>query len=106
VLCTSPILLAELADVIGQPEFAQRLRKAGLDGETLIHEFERLAEFRLAAPLSRDPDDDHVLACAVAANADFIVSGDDDLLSLRENRGDYRGFVILTAAQACQRLSC
>jgi uncharacterized protein len=32
---------------------------------------------------SRDPDDDKFLACAVAAKADFIVSGDDDLLTLK-----------------------
>ena len=31
-----------------------------------------------------DPDDNHVLACAVEGNADLIVSGDQDLLRLRE----------------------
>ena len=34
-------------------------------------------------PTSRDPDDDKFLACAVAAKADFVVSGDDDLLTLK-----------------------
>jgi predicted nucleic acid-binding protein len=31
---------------------------------------------------SADPDDDHVIACALAARADWIVSGDAHLLNL------------------------
>ena len=31
---------------------------------------------------SRDPDDDHFLRAAVAAEASWLVSGDDDLLSI------------------------
>jgi len=34
-----------------------------------------------------DPDDDHVLACALGAKADLIVSGDSDLLNLKTYRG-------------------
>lgn len=41
-----------------------------------------------------DSDDDQVLACAVAAGADYIVSGDRHLLDLRE----YRGIRILSPA--------
>jgi predicted nucleic acid-binding protein len=32
--------------------------------------------------ICRDPDDDRMVACAVAGDADAIVSGDDDLLVL------------------------
>lgn len=38
---------------------------------------------QLDARVSRDADDDAVLACALAARADLIVSGDDDLLSIK-----------------------
>ncbi|RCK78438.1 MAG: hypothetical protein OZSIB_1358 [Candidatus Ozemobacter sibiricus] len=38
-----------------------------------------------------DPDDDKFLECAIALNADFIVSGDRHLLEL----GDYMGIKIL-----------
>ena len=36
----------------------------------------------LPEPASRDPDDDKFLACAVAAGADVLVSGDRDLLAV------------------------
>ena len=42
-----------------------------------------------------DVDDDHVIACAMVARADAIVSGDRDLLDLTE----HQGIAILTAAQ-------
>ncbi len=46
--------------------------------------------------MSRDADDDAVLACALAARADLVVSGDDDLLSLKS----FNGIPIFTVAQA------
>lgn len=47
-----------------------------------------------------DPDDDQVIAAAVAAAADRIVAGDADLLAI----GSPRGIPILIAAQALQQL--
>jgi len=44
----------------------------------------------------RDPDDDVVLATALAARADIIVSGDKDLIDLRR----FRNIEIVTAASA------
>ncbi len=44
--------------------------------------------------ICRDPCDDMVLECAVNAGAQFIVSGDKDLLSL----GYFRGIRIVTPA--------
>ena len=41
----------------------------------------------LEGPVCRDPDDDTVLATAVAADANLIVTGDDDLLVLRTYAG-------------------
>jgi putative PIN family toxin of toxin-antitoxin system len=38
-------------------------------------------------PVTRDPDDDVVLAGAVAGRADVIVTGDEDLLVLRQHEG-------------------
>ena len=36
----------------------------------------------LEKPVSRDPDDDKFIACALAADIKIIVSGDQDLLSI------------------------
>ena len=41
----------------------------------------------LPAPVSRDPDDDAVLATALAGRAEIIVTGDDDLLVLKAYQG-------------------
>jgi putative PIN family toxin of toxin-antitoxin system len=39
---------------------------------------------QLITGVSRDPDDDNILACVLAANADYLVIGDHDLLDLHE----------------------
>ncbi len=38
---------------------------------------------KLPTEVCRDKDDDHVLACAVSADAKYLVTGDKDLLSLK-----------------------
>jgi uncharacterized protein len=85
-LLTSPALLDELADVINRVKFRMILERANVNPKRLLAEVRDLAEVvdppPLASPVSRDPDDDAVLALALAAQADFIVSGDDDLLAL------------------------
>ena len=42
----------------------------------------------------RDPDDDKFISCAVSASADFIVSGDKDLLDM----GKYKSVRIISAS--------
>jgi len=49
----------------------------------------RLARVRRRIRLSRDPDDDAYLSLALAARADFLITGDEDLSSL--SPGDLRG---------------
>jgi len=53
---------------------------------------EMVAPAELPPDACCDPDDLAVLGAAVAANADCVVTGDKDLLSL----GHYRGIPILT----------
>jgi len=48
------------------------------------------------APVSRDPDDDQVLACALAADAGLIVTRDQDLRTL----DPFRTIRILSAREA------
>ncbi len=50
--------------------------------------------------VERDPDDDRVLECAVTAKAEFIVTGDSDLLSL----GEYEGIQIIQVTEFLNRV--
>ena len=45
--------------------------------------------------IAKDPDDDQVIACAIAASADYIVSGNRHLLTLAV----YNSIQILNATQ-------
>jgi putative PIN family toxin of toxin-antitoxin system len=103
-LCTSVILLAELAEVIARDKFAQRIQLAGLSAADLVQDYRRLCitvePQALSAPVSRDTDDDHVLACAIAVCADLIVTRDLDLLDLKT----FRDIPILAAADALRRV--
>jgi putative PIN family toxin of toxin-antitoxin system len=104
-LCSSPVLMAELLDVVSREKFASRLEQAGLAPLGIVAEIRRLATLSAPASVPRvianDADDDHVLACALAANAELIVSGDKHLLGLG---GQYQGIRILTPAQAVQMI--
>ena len=95
-LHTSSILLAELADVLGRPAVSRRLAAIGRSASAVLVDYVEAVE--LIEPIeviciAPDPDDDHVVACAVAANSQWIVSGDLDLLDL----GTFRGIRILSA---------
>jgi uncharacterized protein len=102
---SSPELLAELADVLARPKFDAILSRSNSSREQMLTQMHQLAELtdppRLTQPVCRDPDDDAVLALAIATLADVIVSGDDDLLSLTS----FEGIPILNPAQVLQQIS-
>jgi putative PIN family toxin of toxin-antitoxin system len=104
-LYTSPVLLEELEDVLIREKFAERLKAAGITVQELVEGYSALAMVIDAEPIEpviiRDPDDDAVLACAITAEAEIIVSGDDDLLHLKE----HQGIRILTATKFLAELS-
>jgi putative PIN family toxin of toxin-antitoxin system len=100
---SSPVLLEELTEVISRPAFIKQLALIGKTAPEVLADYLEVVE--LVEPLEvpaivRDPDDDHVLACATTAQADLIVSGDKDLLDLHQ----YQGIPILTPAEALQRI--
>ena len=77
----------------------QRVSNFGATREALVAEYTALITrvSPVTMPrISRDPDDDHVIACALAAHAEMIVSGDKDLRVLRE----YHGIRIVSAREA------
>jgi len=107
-LLTGAALVAELEEVLGRPKFAGRLARAGTSVDALLEGYLDLVHFVHAPPLagiilagSRDPKDDTVLACALAATAELIVSGDQDLLTI----GSFRGIRIVSASVALAALT-
>jgi putative PIN family toxin of toxin-antitoxin system len=104
-LFTSPPLLEELEDVLSRKQFATRLEAANVTVSELVLGYAALAtviETEAIAPVILvDPDDDDVLACALAAQSEVITSGDNHLLNLKE----YQQIRILTASDLLAELS-
>ncbi len=103
-LISSPALLAELAEVMNRPKFQAILARSNTDPEQTLGGLRRLAEIvdppPLPAQVSRDPSDDEVLALAIASQADLIITGDADLLTL----GSHGGIPIIDPAEAVIRI--
>lgn len=103
-LATTEALVAELASILSRGKFAAKLGQKNTSAAEIVARYREIAETVEAAPIEesrlRDPDDAAVLACALAAHVDAIVSGDDDLHAL----GEFQSIPILTAAECLQRL--
>ena len=68
--------------------------KAIVEEEVLI--YSEVIEIRdKIKGVCRDADDDKFIACALSASADFIVSGDKDLLDI----GRYKSVKIISASE-------
>ncbi len=103
-LFTSRVLLSELATTLAKKKLGKFVVATGLTAEQMVANYKRVATTvtarQLESPVCRDADDDAVLACALAAHAELIITGDDDLLSLRQSQG----FDIVTVREALARL--
>ena len=88
-LFTCSELPAELLMVLQRKKFSTQLALIHADALLLCNRYRAMASVvSLALPIPRicrDPMDDVVLACANSIHADAIVSGDNDLLSLRSH---------------------
>ena len=84
---TSEALLDELAGVLSRRHLAAVLLRHQANPTTLVQGYALLATLVPAAAtsavVSADPDDNAVLACALAAGAELIVSGDKHLRNLK-----------------------
>ena len=97
VWITSEPLMAELQRVLARPHIRRRLQwddaRIALFA-TVLRRRSVIVEPTHRLDVSRDADDDRVLEAAVAGNADYIVTGDRDLLEL----GSHEGIQIVTPA--------
>jgi uncharacterized protein len=97
---SSPALLEEFAAVIGRAKFDAIVTRSSISRDKAVAEIRQLAEVvdppPLMQPVCRDPDDDALLALAVAAGTDLIVTGDADLLAL----ASFAGIPIVDSARA------
>ena len=86
-------ILQEVASVMARPKF-------NVSGEYIIrfiNSIEDMADYvaitGIVTQICRDSEDDKILECALLANADYIITGDADLLILNE----FQGIKIITA---------
>ncbi len=103
-LCSSAALIEELTDVLTRPAATKRLALIGKTVREVLTDYVEAIELVEPVEVLRvvpgDADDDQVIAVAVAARAEIIVSGDSDLLSM----GSHQGINIVSAAVATETI--
>ena len=99
-LMTSPVLLDELIGKLQtkfkRPEAETAALRARLEAVAVV-----LSPSLVLQVVPDDPDDNRVLECAVEGHADYVVSGDRDLLRL----GSYANIPIVTIRQFLDTLT-
>lgn len=98
LLVSSPAIMAEIQTTLNYPRIRRKYAISDQDVAGLLTLLEQDAllvpgEAQVAGDVPQDPADEAVLACAVDAGADLIVSGDRHLLDLES----YQGIPILAA---------
>ena len=98
-LAISPFILEEFEAVVHRPRIQQKYNLSDAD---ITEYLEVLKTFAVIVPgtitvnaVPDDPDDDIIIACAIEAEADMIISGDQHLLSL----GSYQRVPIIKAVE-------
>ena len=104
-LLSSNGLVQELEDTLLKPKLEKYVIQSGKTPSELLAEYARLVTLVEPASLPedavRDPDDALVLAAAVGGKASHIVTGDEDLLTLKA----YAGIPILNAREFVESLT-
>lgn len=107
ILIISEEQQAELADVISRPAIAEKYSVSNRERTALLRRINRRATKTNPAqhiPLViRDVKDEKILAAALGGNADYLVTGDNDLLVLR-NSPELGNLKIVTASEFLQVL--
>jgi putative PIN family toxin of toxin-antitoxin system len=94
-------LLEELTEILSRSKFDKKITASLLSVDQLVDLYAELAAVVRPVPVPRlatDPDDDMVIATALAAKAELLVTGDRALLLLAE----YESGRIVSVSEALQ----
>ncbi len=96
-IAMSEKLLRELENTFNKRKLKPKLKALNLELHSVISLVRESVIFypitEINVPQLRDPDDNIILATAIASNADVIITGDQDLLTLVK----YQNIPIMTA---------
>lgn len=103
-LFISPKILEEVEGVLKREKFTKRLEGKEYTVEKAVAKIALIST--LIEPninikeIKEDSDDNRILECALAAEAEFIISGDSHLLRVAE----YKGISILSASRFVRQI--
>ncbi len=87
ILVFSKELLDEFLEVANRPKFRKYFSKTDIeDILTTIEEYADFVKVNTKIDLCRDFKDNFLLSLATDGNADFLITGDDNLLELKQFR--------------------
>ena len=95
LLITSADVIDEFKEVALRPKFGFTEEEVGDFVNALIEAAEVVMPKEKVSSVCRDPDDNKLLATALEGKADYIISGDKDLLTLKR----FRNVRVVTAAE-------
>lgn len=90
----SPFILSEFRRNLVR-KFGFTAREAENAARLLESRFKQVTPGAPKVRICRDPDDDYIISAALASSCDYIVTGDKDLLELKQ----VRGICIITPSQ-------
>ena len=86
-LVASDVLIAEFSEVAGRPFFRARLRASAAELLAAgLRDFSFYCRDLPSGPIAPDPKDSYLLALAEASQAQFLVTGDKELLSIKRHK--------------------
>jgi uncharacterized protein len=95
-LCTSDFIFDELGRTLKKPYFVSRLPDQGTAFLAMLRHVTTHVPLTVTiAGMVSDPNDDPILATALSAHADYLVSGDRAVLAVQQ----VHGIPIITARQ-------
>jgi putative PIN family toxin of toxin-antitoxin system len=96
-------IIDEIEDVISRPKFKGVMSKAGLTLNMILDKIVSISNLvvsNMKIRVCRDINDNKFLECAQSVDADYIVSGDNDLLSLKR----YKGILIVKTSEVLKMI--